>query len=266
MNNKVDVLLKGYSAEDSNLTQSKKYINTKNQIIEICKSLDCHTKAYNSGKTLSLINSYLSTEDRLGRILYSEISNYVFSLDIETRGMFATNIEKLLIQTLESEDSSTTDDCSKIVIKIYDHCQLSLKQIENIKGILGEGIEETKIDLRSEVKSVEKEYISILGIFAAIVLAFVGGITFSSSILENINAISVFRLLIVVDMLAFVLMNVIWMLIRFILQINDKDIKLFKIRTFNIICGIIAILVILAWVLNATAIADFLSSRLPWCN
>ena len=77
-------------------------------------------------------------------------------------------------------------------IKIYDHFQLVLYQIENINNIFADGIEEAKTNLKQEVKGIEKEYISILGIFASIVLAFVGGI------MQNIGSSSIYRILLVV--------------------------------------------------------------------
>ena len=115
-----------------------------------------------------------------------------------------------------------------------------------------------------QIKGVEKEYISILGIFAAIVLAFVGGITFSTSVLQNISAVSAFRLLLVVDFLAFVLINVIYILVKFIFTINEKDAKLFNIKALNISCLVIALIVIISWLFNANQIPDYISGFLPW--
>lgn len=111
---------------------------------------------------------------------------------------------------------------------------------------------------------VEKEYISILGIFAAIVLAFVGGITFSTSVLQNISAVSAFRLLLVVDFLAFVLINVIYILVKFIFTINEKNAKLFNIKSLNIACLVIAVIILIAWLLNVNEMPDFISQFLPW--
>ena len=111
---------------------------------------------------------------------------------------------------------------------------------------------------------VEKEYISILGIFAAMVLAFVGGITFSTSVLQNISAVSVFRLLLVVDFLAFVLINVIYILVKFIFTINEKNAKLFNIMALNVACSVIAVIIVISWMLNADQIPDFISQFLPW--
>ena len=152
----------------------------------------------------------------------------------------------------------------RAIIKIYDHFQLALHQIENVNNIFANSIEEAKDNLQKQIKSVEKEYISILGIFAAIVLAFVGGITFSTSVLQNISAVSAFRLLLVVDFLAFVLINIIYILVKFIFTINEKDSKLFNIKGLNISCSLIALIVIISWLLKANQIPDFISAFLPW--
>lgn len=147
---------------------------------------------------------------------------------------------------------------------ILDQFQLALHQIENVNNIFANSIEEAKENLQKQIKGVEKEYISILGIFAAIVLAFVGGITFSTSVLQNISVVSVFRLLLVVDFLAFVLINVIYILVKFIFTINEKDAKLFNIKALNIACLAIAIIIVISWTLNANQIRDFISQFLPW--
>ena len=187
-----------------------------------------------------------------------------------------TNVESLLIFSLDvgnlsgvildKDPDTLVDDIAKIIVKIYDHTQLVNYQIENMNTIFAQSISDAKLDLHKEIKGIEKEYISILGIFAAIVLAFVGGITFSSSVLQNIGKVSIYRLLVVVVMLAFVIVNVIWLLIKFIAEINDKDIKLFKIGLFDTVCGILMIGIIVAWALNLEQVAQFISTYLPWCK
>lgn len=101
---------------------------------------------------------------------------------MEQRGIFATNVEKLLLYSLD-EKNHVGADTKKIIVEIYDHFQLAISQIENANNIFAASIEDAKDKLQQQVKGVEKEYISILGIFASIVLAFVGGITFSTSVL-----------------------------------------------------------------------------------
>lgn len=259
----LDILLRTTDNKTMSLEQSRNFNNTKRKINGICKALSMETQKYDPQKTVENINLYIASSNKLDRILYSEISNYVFSLEMSERGIFATNLEKLLLYSLDDKNT-VREDSKKLIVKIYDHFQLALHQIENVNNIFANSIEEAKENLQKQIKGVEKEYISILGIFAAVVLAFVGGITFSTSVLQNISAVSVFRLLLVVDFLAFVLINVIYILVKFIFTINEKDAKLFNIKALNIACLIIAVIIIISWLLNANQIPDFISQFLPW--
>lgn len=259
----LDVLLRTTDNKTMSLEQSKKFTNTKRKINGICKALSLNTKDYDPQKTVENIASYISSSNKLDRILYSEISNYVYSLEMLERGIFATNLEKLLLYSFD-DNNKVNDDCRKMIVKIYDHFQLALHQIENVNSIFANSIEDAKENLQKQIKGIEKEYISILGIFAAIVLAFVGGIAFSTSVLQNISAVSVFRLLLVVDFLAFVLINVIYILVKFIFAINENNAKLFNIKTLNTACLRNAIIIVISWVLNADQIPNFISQFLPW--
>lgn len=259
----LDLLFRTTDNTIMTLEQSKKFTNTKRQINGICRALTLETQKYDPKKTVRNIESYILLSNKLDRILYSEISNYAYALEMSERGIFATNLEKLLLYSLDDKND-VNDDCKKMIVKIYDHFQLALHQIENVNNIFANSIEEAKENLQKQIKVVEKEYISILGIFAAIVLAFVGGITFSTSVLQNISVVSVFRLLLVVDFLAFVLINVIYILVKFIFTINEKDAKLFNIKALNIACLAIAIIIVISWTLNANQIRDFISQFLPW--
>lgn len=263
LNDDLDVLLKTTGNATMSLEQSKKFSNTKRKINSICKALSLETQKYDPQRTVENINTYIASMNKLDRILYSEISNYVFSLEMPERGIFTTNLEKLLLYSLDDKNTVNSDS-KKLIIKIYDHSQLALHQIENVNNIFANSIENAKENLQNQIKGVEKEYISILGIFAAVVLAFVGGITFSTSVLQNISAASVFRVLLIVDFLAFILINVIYILVKFIFTINEKDAKLFNIEALNITCLIIAIIVVVSWILNLEQLPDFVAHFLPW--
>lgn len=95
MTDKLDNLSKSGDRSAVSLERSRKYTNTKRKINGICKALSKETKDYRPEKTVENIQAYLDFKDKLDRILYSEISNYVFSLDMSSRGVFATNVEKL---------------------------------------------------------------------------------------------------------------------------------------------------------------------------
>ena len=138
----------------------------------------------------------------------------------------------------------------KIVIKIYDHFQLNLIQIENIGKIkqqeIVESLNKEKISLHEEVKRIEREYITILGIFAAIMLAFVGGFTFSTSVLNNINKADVYTLTLIALIIGLVFVILVSILIDFLREINEKKKDTDGKRKTNRVCIFsIIILVIL---------------------
>ncbi len=148
----------------------------------------------------------------------------------------------------------------KEIIKLYDHASLDIARINYTKTMANEalsGLERNKIlveelenkicqsetmlkerfeksiedvkELSNQVeekqKDMQKEYITILGIFAAIVLAFTGGMAFSSSVLENIDKASVYRITLIAFVIGLVFFNLIWLLIDFIREINGKVIR-----------------------------------------
>jgi len=120
-------------------------------------------------------------------------------------------------------------DISKEIVKLYDHTNLDIARINYTKTMtnatmselaknkllingLEKNIQESEVTLKelsdqtikdltqlstnvqNKKEDMQKEYISILGIFAAIVLAFTGGIVFSGSVLENIDKSSIYRI------------------------------------------------------------------------
>ena len=92
---KLDVLLRTTDNTTMSLEQSKVFTNTKRKINGICRALTLETQKYNPLRTISNIDSYISSDNKLDRILYSEISNYIFSLEKAKRGVFATHLAKL---------------------------------------------------------------------------------------------------------------------------------------------------------------------------
>lgn len=258
-------LLKGDST--NNTSKSRNNIDyCRNKLNRICRSLSKPTKDYNPAITVKAICTYLSERNKLQRILYSEISTYIFSLDLESRGIFATNVESLLNYSMSKDfvcDNVDADNCQKVIIKIYDHSQLAGYQVENAKSILKDGVAGLKEDLRKENKGIEREYITILAIFSSIVVTFIGGVSFSNDVLKNIHTVSIYRLLMTIDGLAFVLTNITYMMIYLIFEINDKKMGSYKIKWINSAFLIIAIVIILAWSINLHKLPNYLSEVLP---
>ena len=158
----------------------------------------------------------------------------------------------------------------KQINKIYDHINLEIarmnyfKETEMRTEIELQRVSETLIEVESNVKHMEetidmademqKQYITILGIFASIVLAFTGGIAFSTSVLENIANASIYRTILIAVVLAFVLTNIIYILTRFIMEIVNKKKEKIKYPKYmivlNVIYGILVLGVLLCWMFD----------------
>ena len=79
------------------------------------------------------------------------------------------------------------------------------------------------MEVQKNVEHYHEQSVSILGIFSAVVLAFMGGISFSSSVLANFASVSMFRLIITIVLLGFVVFNALFILLRFVLHIVYSD-------------------------------------------
>lgn len=176
------------------------------------------------------------------------------SLDILAQNMQAVK-DGYVVQN--EDENGRLIDISKEIIKLYDHTNLDIARINYTKTMTNDTLSELSknkrlsdlIDkkvqeseekfenlsqeivseaqrmskeMREKQESMQKEYVTILGIFAAIILAFTGGMVFSSSVLENIAKPSVFRISLISFIIGMVFFNLIWVLIDFIRDINEK--------------------------------------------
>lgn len=207
------------AASQKKLRESKKRLNG------ICRSLLIDTEAYEPKRTVNSVDAYIASTEKVDRILYSVISGFIVGLDEKSRGVFSTNVDKLLQYVLD-EENQASEDTRKICVKLYDHFQLNLIQIESASVITKAGIAAAMKDeveeSHKEIKGIQKEYITILGIFAAIMLAFVGAFTFSTSVLNNLGKADTLELVAVAIVIGLVFVLLISILIDFLRDINDK--------------------------------------------
>ncbi len=155
-------------------------------------------------------------------------------------------------------DNGEIIDISKEIVKLYDHTNLDIARINYTKTmtdttmselaknrVLVKNLEENvqtsentlkelsdqnlnnfkqlSEDVQSRQADMQKEYITILGIFASIVLAFTGGIVFSSSVLENIDKPSIYRITLIIFIIGLIFFDLIWLLTDFIREVNGKE-------------------------------------------
>ena len=200
---------------------SMKFERMKRGVLIVCETFAVPTREYNAGATESEIIKFIHSEGGILRILYSEINMQLMNMTLEERGVFSTNVEKFLSFVLGEEEHEM--DVIKIALKIYDHTQLVISQMTSVDEILVPRLDDAKIAMKEEMKIVEREYITILGIFAAIMLAFVGSYTFSTSVLNNVGKVSLSSLVIIASLIGTVFYMIISLLLSFLYEINGKE-------------------------------------------
>ncbi|MDD4564241.1 MAG: hypothetical protein PHE79_01950 [Eubacteriales bacterium] len=178
----------------------------------------------------------------------------------------------------QNKDPETNQliDISKQINKLYDHINLDIARLNYFKTIesrsqsdlnkVNETLEQVgkSVSLMQDnvekADDMQKQYVTILGIFAAIVLTFTGGIAFSTSVLENIGNASVYKIVLIAVGVAFVLINIIYILTRFILEINKKENEVIKYPKFmlilNLVCVCVVSIVIVSWFFDVGRAAE----------
>lgn len=97
-----------------------------------------------------------------------------------------------------------------------------------------EEAEKNEIDFNDFFKKQQSQYITILGIFASIIMTFVGGLTFSTSVLSHMHEVSIYRLVFVICCIGALVFNVLFALFGFILKIVDKKVNYITLFVANI--------------------------------
>lgn len=98
------------------------------------------------------------------------------------------------------------------------------------------------------------QMVSVLGIFAAVVVAFFGGMSYFTSAFSNINEAPLYKTLIITSILGMVICDSIYMLLNFIFIILRQD-KIHRGKVFgnwviklvNIVLVIMLIIGIVVW-------------------
>lgn len=173
------------------------------------------------------------------------------------------------VEYVKNNHSKYNDDFKKCFDKLYDHVTLEILQINYMRGIENKGDANnatTMKELRNamslaktasdnadkatdKLNGMQKDYITILGIFAAIILAFVSGLVFSNSVLQNIDKASIYKLLLISITIGFFITNILLFLFSFVKSIirnNENNSALDPHISYFNLAAIILILVLLA--------------------
>lgn len=204
------------------------------------------------------------------RHLYSDVFGVITRIDDEQHEsleILSINIKELYRQALEErqrENSIISSDVCRKIEKLYDHVNLDIARINYTRRIANElnkkhtdfsrQLEIIKSQAEHTQRDMQKDYITILGIFASIVVTFVAGMAFSTSILSNIEKASIYRLVFVISLLGLGLFNLVNLLLRHIQSINQgynlkNDENTERIGKINEIILLIIIADFIAWLI-----------------
>lgn len=207
---------------------------------------------------------YIPDSNQCFRHYYSDIFATLTQIDSGKDGsleILAQNMQSIKdgYKPINKDSDGNLIDIGKSINKLYDHTNLEIARINYTRMInndtkseltktrmlftnldkqvkevneKNEGFEKklknesdiAKKEIEDNHKTMQNEYVTILGIFAAIVLAFTGSLTFSSSVLNNIRNSSAHKLCVIAFIIGIVFFNIVWALLDFIRDINSKPV------------------------------------------
>lgn len=172
----------------------------------------------------------------------------------------------------KSPDGKRMVDISDAINKLYDHVSLEIARItysdagdrrisgesairdlqSQINAVHGElpRTEKKLCETEEKLNNLQKEYVAILGIFAAVVLAFTGGIAFSTSVLNNIAQASIYRTICIALIIGLVILNVLFGLFYYINSLINRDRKILPLVIANVTIVILLAATVVGWKLG----------------
>ncbi len=142
---------------------------------------------------------------------YSKITTIILNSTRDKEQAFMMLTQN--IKTLkEIQDNKEVESIKPKLEKLYDHMNLEcirlqdfdekMSRVKDVSIKLEDELNKNYKKLSEELNKQQTQYITILGIFASIVLTFVGGLAFSTSVLSNIDKANVYRLVFVMAFIA----------------------------------------------------------------
>ena len=155
------------------------------------------------------------------------------------------------VQEMNSRVSEIEEKIDQAEAKINQAGE-QINQAEAKINQAGEQVNQAEAKIEKTTIAIDKqqrEYISILGIFASIVLSFTAGISFSSSTFGSINDASIYRLVLVACTLGVIIISILYGLFYYIdrLAIRETKKTLRPLIVSYIVLVAMMVIVVIAW-------------------
>ncbi|GAA7884037.1 hypothetical protein HpMS199_00740 [Helicobacter pylori] len=172
---------------------------------------------------------------------YSKITTIILNSTRDKEQAFMMLTQN--IKTLkEIQDNKEVESIKPKLEKLYDHMNLEcirlqdfdekMSRVKDVSIRLEDELNKNYKKLSEELNKQQTQYITILGIFASIVLTFVGGLAFSTSVLSNIDKANAYRLVFVMAFIALFFGNILYLLFSFLSKISLSEEKKDKQENF----------------------------------
>lgn len=171
---------------------------------------------------------------------YSKITTIILNSTRDKEQAFMMLTQN--IKTLkEIQDNKEVESIKPKLEKLYDHMNLECIRLQDFDekmsrvkdiSIRLDNLNKNYKKLSEELNKQQTQYITILGIFASIVLTFVGGLAFSTSVLSNIDKANAYRLVFVMAFIALFFGNILYLLFSFLSKISLSEEKKDKQENF----------------------------------
>ncbi|WP_107691636.1 coiled-coil domain-containing protein [Campylobacter concisus] len=210
-----------YSSINASLISISKGDITKitiiaNKLLEIYKEVEKSLKASDKNEEEFLRHLFK---------LYDHINLEAVQLQFMTSTSEQIRKTESNIQNTENKINEQSEE----VNKTKESIQITKNEIEQVKNV---------------IEKTQANYIAILGIFASIIIAFVANMSFSASVLQNIDKPNTLKLVAIICFLGIFIVNILNLLFNFIREIHfgkrENNGCCSKLWLFNVIIIFIA--------------------------
>lgn len=230
------------------MTERDKEKRTKlNEVlIELSKSdaIKCDEDKYNF--LCRIKNIYFNNGIQIFKHYYSDIFPLLTNLKKTENNIdyVGENLNTILSYCKENDDEYVYS----VLKKLWDHTNLEIARINYVTSIdarldiTGKEFQEKFAGISQEAKKISKqqksisktvdrinniysEFISILGIFSAIVLIYFGGTSIIGNVLSMMNTVIIFKSILLCLIVGLIIFNIIFMFLYFLSKILDRPIS-----------------------------------------
>lgn len=217
------------------LLKEKFFKNTTNVSVEILKKIISNDS----------IEKELKDITKNDKTKFNEIKNYIEKRNLQIKKIFklADHIDLEMIR-----HKYISEKYGKEIENIKNKAIGLENNLENKANKLEKDIEQSKKDLENS----KINYVTILGIFSAIMISFTSGLVFSKEVIENTSKNNIYATIISISSIAIFIGTIIFALFLFIQKINNNK----SHWTFNLCILIFYIFFIYIFLVSLNQVCD----------